>query len=75
MKAGSTGAPDTLTYPGSDYYEISVRLYTHQFHSDLPPTNVRGYVQTNLGTNAGGDGSPGSATAGLRTVSSTGACP
>ena len=46
--------PDTLTYPGSDYYEISVRLYEHQFHSDLPPTNVRGYVQTNLGTNLGG---------------------
>ena len=46
--------PDTLTYPGSDYYEISLRLYTHQFHSDLPATNVRGYVQTNLGTNAAG---------------------
>ena len=42
--------PDTLTYPGSDYYEISLRLYTHRFHSDLPPTNVRGYVQTNNGT-------------------------
>ena len=45
--------PDTLTYPGSDYYEISLRLYTHQFHSDLPPTNVRGYVQTNNGTSFG----------------------
>ena len=46
--------PDTTTYPGSDYYEISVRLYQHRFHSDLPPTNVRGYVQTNNGTNAAG---------------------
>ena len=46
--------PDTVTYPGSDYYEISVRLYTHQFHSDLPATNVRGYVQTNNGTASGG---------------------
>ena len=46
--------PDTTTYPGSDYYEISVRLYQHRFHSDLPPTNVRGYVQTNMGTDAGG---------------------
>ncbi len=46
--------PDTRTYPGSDYYEISLKLYEHRFHSDLPATKVRGYVQTNLGTNAGG---------------------
>ena len=46
--------PDTSTYPGSDYYEISLKLYTHRFHSDLPPTNVRGYVQTNMGTNEAG---------------------
>ncbi len=44
--------PDTTTYPGSDYYEISVREYNHRFHSDLPApgTTVRGYVQTNNGT-------------------------
>ena len=65
---GSTGAndlgqyipvahPDTVTYPGSDYYEISLRLYTWQFGGEkydgnlMPPTNVRGYVQTNNGTN------------------------
>ncbi|MGA8891062.1 MAG: hypothetical protein WB493_05800 [Anaeromyxobacteraceae bacterium] len=44
------GYPDSLTYPGSDYYELSVKEYTHQFHSDLTPTKVRGYVQTNDGT-------------------------
>ena len=49
--------PDTVTYPGSDYYEISLRLYTWQFGGEkydgnlMPPTNVRGYVQTNNGTN------------------------
>ncbi len=46
--------PDTITYPGADYYEIEVREYTHQFHSDLPPTHVRGYVQVNNGTDAQG---------------------
>ncbi len=37
--------PDTTTYPGTDYYEIGVVQYRHQFHSSLPPTLVRGYVQ------------------------------
>jgi FtsP/CotA-like multicopper oxidase with cupredoxin domain len=37
--------PDTTTYPGTDYYEIGVVQYTHQFHKDLPPTLLRGYVQ------------------------------
>ena len=46
--------PDTVTYPGSDYYEIAVREYTEQLHSDLPATRLRGYVQLNLGTDAGG---------------------
>ena len=41
---------DTVTYPGSDYYEISVRQYTQKMHSDLPATTLRGYVQTNNGT-------------------------
>lgn len=39
--------PDTTTYPGSDYYEISLVEYTEQMHSDLKPTKLRGYVQTN----------------------------
>lgn len=46
--------PDTITYPGSDYYEISVRQYQEKMHSDLPPTTLRGYVQTNKGTDANG---------------------
>ena len=46
--------PDTVTYPGSDYYEIAVREYTEQLHSDLPATRLRGYVQLNLGTDASG---------------------
>jgi len=51
----SVGKPDTVTYPGSDYYEISLRQYSEQMHSDLPPTTLRGYVQTNLGTDAQGN--------------------
>lgn len=43
--------PDITTYPGSDYYEIELRQYTEQMHTDLPPTTLRGYVQVNNGTN------------------------
>jgi FtsP/CotA-like multicopper oxidase with cupredoxin domain len=39
--------PDKSTYPGSDYYEIELGEYTQQLHSDLPPTTLRGYRQTN----------------------------
>ena len=39
--------PDRTTYPGSDYYEIELGEYTEQMHSDLPPTKLRGYRQTN----------------------------
>ena len=39
--------PDTTTYPGSDYYEIELGEYTEQMHSDLRPTTLRGYRQTN----------------------------
>jgi len=46
--------PDTITFPGSDYYEISLRQYTQKMHTDLPPTTLRGYVQTNFGTGSGG---------------------
>ena len=42
--------PDTLTYPGSDYYEIELREYEEKMHTNLPPTRLRGYVQTNYGT-------------------------
>ncbi len=46
---------DTITYPGSDYYEISLVEYTQQMHSDLPnKTLLRGYVQTNNGTDLNG---------------------
>lgn len=41
--------PDTTTYEGSDYYEIELGQYTEQMHSDLPPTTLRGYRQTNMG--------------------------
>ncbi len=41
------GVPDTTTYPGSDYYEIGLVEYSQQFHSDLPASNLRGYVQLN----------------------------
>lgn len=39
--------PDTVSYPGSDYYEIELGEYTQQLRSDLPPTRLRGYRQTN----------------------------
>ena len=39
--------PDTTTYPGSDYYEISLVQYTEKMHKDLPATTLRGYKQTN----------------------------
>lgn len=49
------GHPDTITYPGSDYYEIELREFEEQMHSDLPPTTLRGYVQTNMGTDEFGE--------------------
>ena len=49
--------PDTASFPGSDYYEISLVEYNEQMHSDLPGplntsnpgpgTKLRGYKQTN----------------------------
>ena len=39
--------PDTTTFPGSDYYEIAETVYTQKLHSDLPPTQLRGYKQLN----------------------------
>ena len=45
------GTPDTVTYPGSDYYEISLREWSEVMHSDMPSgTPTRGYIQTNDGT-------------------------
>lgn len=41
---------DTTTYPGSDYYEISLVQYTEQMHTDLAPTTLRAYIQTNVDT-------------------------
>jgi len=39
--------PDTTAYPGSHYYEIELGLYDEQLHSDLGPTRLAGYRQTN----------------------------
>jgi len=46
--------PDTITYPGSDYYEIELRQYTQQLSKDLPATQLEGYVQVNKGTDTSG---------------------
>ncbi|NGM11776.1 hypothetical protein ENC19_03320 [Verrucosispora sp. CWR15] len=46
--------PDTITYPGCDYYEIGLQEYTQRLHRDLPATRLRGYRQLNLGTNPDG---------------------
>ena len=40
-------APDTTSYPGSDFYAIALVEYTERLHADLPPTKLRGYVQLN----------------------------
>jgi len=69
---------DTITFPGSDYYEIGLVQYREQMHSDLPPvvgasktdpaatggTLLRGYVQLNNGT----DSNPVSPTYGQNVV-------
>ena len=41
--------PDVNAYPGSDYYEIGLKDYNQQMHSDLPATGtrLRGYYQKN----------------------------
>jgi FtsP/CotA-like multicopper oxidase with cupredoxin domain len=41
--------PDTIAYPGADYFEIAVVEYEEKMHSDLPPTKLRGYVQLESG--------------------------
>jgi len=41
--------PDTVTYPGADYYEIGLKDHTEQMNSDLPATQIRGYYQINTG--------------------------
>ncbi len=46
--------PDTITYPGCDYYEIGLREYAQRLHRDLPATRLRGYRQLNLGTDPAG---------------------
>ena len=50
----SVAHPDTMTYPGADYYEIAVVEYSRKLHSDLPATKLRGYIQLNYGTDANG---------------------
>ncbi|MFF5174016.1 hypothetical protein ACFY3U_15420 [Micromonospora sp. NPDC000089] len=46
--------PDTITYPGSDYYEIGIQQYTQRLSSSLPATRLRGYKQLNNGTDLSG---------------------
>jgi FtsP/CotA-like multicopper oxidase with cupredoxin domain len=46
--------PDTVTFPGSDYYVIGLTEYTTTMHTNLSPTKLRGYVQMNNGTDKNG---------------------
>ena len=39
--------PDTAAFPGSDYYEIELGQFSEQLHSEMQPTLLRGYRQTN----------------------------
>ena len=44
---------DTVSYPGSDYYELAIVDYAERMHSDLPKaTHLRGYVQLETPANA-----------------------
>jgi FtsP/CotA-like multicopper oxidase with cupredoxin domain len=36
---------DQTTFPGSDFYVIGLVQYQAQFHTNLPPTTLRGYCQ------------------------------
>ncbi len=45
--------PDTLTYPGSDYYTLSLDQYAQKLHSDLPLTALRGYRDMNPAADGG----------------------
>ena len=46
-------AADTTTFPGSDFYKLGLREYTHQFHTDLPAsTSVRGYYDIGNGADS-----------------------
>ncbi|MGC4895812.1 fibronectin type III domain-containing protein [Micromonospora sp. DT31] len=51
--------PDTITWPGCDYYEIGLQEYAQRLHRDLPATRLRGYRQLNLGTDAAGHNTVG----------------
>ncbi|MCZ7357555.1 MAG: hypothetical protein O8C66_12365 [Candidatus Methanoperedens sp.] len=41
----ATPTPCTYSSQPADCYEIELREYTQEMHSDLPPTKLRGYVQ------------------------------
>ncbi|MCB2186806.1 MAG: multicopper oxidase domain-containing protein [Deltaproteobacteria bacterium] len=43
---------DVVTYPDADYYEIAAVQFFEQMHTDLPPTQLRGYVQLETPQNA-----------------------
>ncbi len=43
---------DTTSYPGTDYYEIALVCYSQKMSSDLPATDLRGYVQIETPVNA-----------------------
>jgi hypothetical protein len=63
---------DTVTYPGSVYYEIAVVEYTQRMHSDLAKaTTLRGYVQIDpvaTDTKAGITGNGGFSPAGSKAI-------
>ncbi|MCL5270043.1 MAG: hypothetical protein M1457_05725, partial [bacterium] len=48
----SVAVPDPTAYPGSDYYEIALVRYSIKMNTDLPPTDLRSYVQLETPFNA-----------------------
>jgi FtsP/CotA-like multicopper oxidase with cupredoxin domain len=55
VKSIPLAVPDKQTYPGSDYYEISLEEFTEVMHSEMTlGTKLRGYRQTNSGKDQDG---------------------
>ncbi|MGD0017457.1 MAG: hypothetical protein ABSC38_08105, partial [Verrucomicrobiia bacterium] len=48
----SVAVADTNAYPGADYYEIALVRYAEKMHTNLPATELQGYVQLETTANS-----------------------
>jgi FtsP/CotA-like multicopper oxidase with cupredoxin domain len=44
--------PDTVSFPGSDYYKVVAGQFSQKVHTNLPPTTFWGYAQDGAGDTA-----------------------